>query len=454
MEQTPTSSSSVSLDTTTPPTNRQRWLFAITSIATFTPNSVVNALLLFLYVDVKGLPAQWGATALVIYAIYNAINNLLVGYLSDRTKTRWGRRIPYLMFGGVPWAIAFALLWTPPFDGTEQPIALLLYLIVGLMIFDALGSAVETAYVALMPEMFKTYSERTSVAVRMNVMSTTGSIVGLALAPILSSRLGYFEMGLIVATMMATAILVGLRGMVENPQLAYTRSPVFWESVRTAVFNQSFLTIAVAQLMLQIALGILGTGMVFFVKYSLNTSEEQLSIPLATVFLVSALMFYPWRRFVANRFDARTTMMIAYVAMLIAVIPMGFTRDIWELTLAAAGFGVALSGLMLIGNVIISDVIDEDHIKTGQRREGVYFGLNTFFNTLSRVVTAVLFGVVATIYGYDSSLTIQPESVGTGFRVYMAVFPFIGASLAIIALWYYPLHGERLTAIRRQLARN
>ena len=446
MEQAPTSSS-----TNSSSTNRQRWLFAITSIATFTPNSVVNALLLFLYVDIKGLPAQWGATALVIYAIYNAINNLFIGYLSDRTKTRWGRRIPYLMFGGVPWAAAFALLWAPPFDGAEQPISLLLYFIIGLMIFDAFGSAVETAYTALMPEMFKTYSERTSVAVRMNIMSTIGSIVGLALAPMLSSRLGYFEMGLIVAAMMATAVLIGLRGMVEDPQPAQTHSPIFWESVRSAVFNRSFLTVAVAQLMRSIATGILGTGMVFFVKYSLNTSEEQLSIPLATVFLVSALMLYPWRRFIANHFDARTTMMIAYVTMLITVIPMGLARNIWELTLAAVGFGIALSGLLLIGNVIISDVIDEDEIKTGQRREGIYFGLNTLFNTLSRVVAAVLFGVIATIYGYDSSLTIQPESVGTGFRVYMAFFPFVGALLAIIALWYYPLHGERLTSVRKQL---
>ncbi len=90
--------------------NTTRWLYAAAMLGLQIPAQVVNVSLLFFYTDVKRLPPQWSAIALTLYAIYNAINNPLLGYLSDRTKTRWGRRLPYMLFGTLPWMLIFALL--------------------------------------------------------------------------------------------------------------------------------------------------------------------------------------------------------------------------------------------------------------------------------------------------------------------------------------------------------
>ena len=101
-------------------------------------------MLLYFYTDVKHMPVSWAAIAMTIYAIYNALNNPVLGYIGDRTRSRWGRRIPYLLFCTAPYAVFFALLWMAPFDGRQNPVGLLIYFSIGLIIWEGLGTAVST----------------------------------------------------------------------------------------------------------------------------------------------------------------------------------------------------------------------------------------------------------------------------------------------------------------------
>jgi Na+/melibiose symporter-like transporter len=213
------------------------------------------------------------------YAVYNALNNPVMGYLSDRTRTRWGRRIPFILFGSIPYALFFALLFFAPFNGADQPLALLAWFIVGLFLFETLATVVQTAYYALLPEMFFDYTDRTSVSVRMNIFMTIGLIIGAAL-------------------------------------------PI---------------------------------------------------------------------------------------------------------------------------------VIDEDEIKTGQRREGMYFGMSGLIITLAYALSSVVFGWIASAYGYNPILTQQPESTALGFRIFISIPPAVGSLLAILSLLLYPLHGDRLREVKRLL---
>jgi GPH family glycoside/pentoside/hexuronide:cation symporter len=135
----------------------------------------------------------------------------------------------------------------------------------------------------------------------------------------------------------------------------------------------------------------------------------------------------------------------------ISVIPMGFVQNTVSAAIAAAGLGLGLAGLILIGDVIVADVIDEDEVITGQRREGMFFGMSKFIMKLSGSIVALWFGWIAPVYGYDSALAVQPESVGTGFRVFLTVPVVVSSILAIIALFFYPLYGERLKQIKETL---
>lgn len=435
-------------------TNANRWLYALTMLGLQIPVQVFNVSLLFFYTDVKRLPPQWSATALTLYAFYNAVNNPLIGYLSDRTQTRWGRRLPYLWFGTIPWLIIFGLLWLAPFNGNEQPIALLIYMIVGIVLYDGIGTAVNTAYYSLLPEMFPSYKERTDVAVRMNLFLTVALLAGVALPPLLAQQVGWGTMGLIFAIVALVATYSGYRGMFERGGPSASEDFSFFAAFKATFFNRSFLPMTVAQTMRFVTTNALSTGMIFYVKYSLGADAGQTTLILATAFIVAALALYPWRLLIANRFEARTTALCGYAATALAALPLWFVDTLQGAVIVAAFIGVAFAGIFLMDNVLIADVIDEDEVKTGQRREGMYFGLNGLVVTLSAAIVSVVFGIIAPAYGYDTRLAVQPESVATGFRVFMTGLPFVGCTLAFVALLTYPLHGQRLVAVKAELAQH
>lgn len=433
-------------------TNVNRWLYALTMLGLQIPVQVFNVSLLFFYTDVKRLPPQWSATALTLYAFYNAVNNPLIGYLSDRTQTRWGRRLPYLWFGTIPWLIIFGLLWLAPFNGNEQPVALLLYMVVGIVLYDGIGTAISTAYYSLLPEMFPSYEERTDVAVRMNLFLTVALLAGVALPPLLAQQVGWGTMGIIFALVALVATYSGYRGMFERGGPSVSEDFSFFAAFKATFFNRSFLPMTVAQTMRFVTTNALSTGMIFYVKYSLGADAGQTTLILATAFIVAALALYPWRLLIANRFEARTTALCGYAATALAAIPLWFVNTLQGAVIVAAFIGVAFAGIFLMDNVLIADVIDEDEVKTGQRREGMYFGLNGLVVTLSAAIVSVVFGIIAPAYGYDTRLAVQPASVATGFRIFMTGLPFVGCTLAFVALLTYPLHGQRLVAVKAELA--
>lgn len=416
------------------------------------PAQVFNVSLLFFYTDVQRLPPNWSATALTLYAFYNAFNNPLIGYLSDRTNSRWGRRLPYLLFGTFPWLIIFTFLWLAPFNGNDQPIALLIYLVIGIILYDGLGTAVSTAYYSLMPEMFTTYSERTDVAVRMNIFLTIALLTGVALPPILAQQLGWGTMGALFALLAGIPIYLGYHGMFERTTAAISEDYSFFTALRATFFNRGFLTMTVAQTMRFVTTNALSTGMTFYIKYSIGADPGQTSIILATAFIVAALALVPWRILIANRFEPRTTTLFGYAATALAVLPMWFVTSISGAIAGAALIGVAFAGIFLMDNILIADIIDEDEINTGQRRAGMYFGINGLVVTLSNALVSIVFGIIATAYGYDTRLAIQPESVALGFRIFMTGLPFAGCLLAFLVLLAYPLHGARLAKLKAQLA--
>jgi glycoside/pentoside/hexuronide:cation symporter, GPH family len=433
-------------------TNRQRWLYSLANLGNVIPYQAVGAVLLFYYSDVKHMPVAWMATAMTIYAIYNAFNNPLLGYLSDRTRSRWGRRIPYILFGTVPYAITFALLWMAPFDGRDNPVGLLVYFLIAVILWEGLGTAVSTAYYSLLPEMFMDYHERTDVAVRMNVVQTVGLLIGAALPPVLATALGYPVMGLIFAAISALALYLGLPGMFERKSYQDAPSIPLATALKATLLNRSFITVVLAQTLRFCATGALTTGMIFYMKYSLGADPGMTSIILAVAFVAAGIALWPWRHFIANRFEARTTTMIAYGFTGLSVIPLGLSHTMVAAMLSSALIGVGLAGLILMGDVIMADVVDEDDVKVGQRRAGMYFGMSGLIITLSSALVAQVFGWIMPLYGYDTALTVQPATVGDGFRVFMTVPSIIGCGLAVLALAFYPLHGKYLAEIKKALA--
>jgi GPH family glycoside/pentoside/hexuronide:cation symporter len=300
--------------------------------------------------------------------------------------------------------------------------------------------------------MFRSYSDRTKVAVSMNVIQVIGLFIGLAGAPILAEKLGWPLTGVLFAVVVVIVYYIGLRGMFEYRTSVQAESISFLEALKATYINRSFVTVVLSQTFRFVGTDTLAAGVLFYVTYSLGSDESFGSVILGVGFGVAALTLALWRKFVAEKFEPRTTLMIANGVMAFSVIPLGFAQTTLAAALGAAGLGLGLSGLILMGDVIVADVIDEDEVNTGQRREGMYFGMSKFIMTLSGSIVALWFGWIANAYGYDPALEIQPETVATGVRVFMTIPVIVSSILAIVALLFYPLYGERLKAVKDTLA--
>jgi len=429
------------------PTNKQRWLYSIANLGHSIPTQMVG-FVLFFFTDVKRLPVVIASGVMFAYSIWDAVNNPIMGYISDRTKSRWGRRIPYIKFGAVPFAISLIFIWMAPFDGVEQTTSLMLYMIFVPFLWEGLGTMTTTAYYSLLPEMFATYEDRTKVAVSMNIIQVIGLFIGMAGTPVLTDMLGWVPTAAIFAVITIITYYVGLPGMFERKSSVDANSIPFFDALKATFINRSFISVVISQTFRFVGTGTLTTGVLFYVKYSLEAGESFGSIILGVAFIVSAATLELWRRLIANRFEARTTLMIANAVMAVSVIPLGFAQNSTTAAIAAAGLGLGLSGLILMGDVIVADIIDEDEVKTGQRREGMYFGMSKFIMKLSGSIVALWFGWIAPAYGYDSALDLQPDTVAAGFRLFMTIPVIVSSILAIIALIFYPLYGERLQEIK------
>ncbi len=433
------------------PTSKQRWLYSIANLGHVIPAQMVG-FVLFFFTDIKRLPVAVASAVMFAYSIWDAVNNPIMGYISDRTKSRWGRRIPYIRFGAIPFALSLVFIWLAPYDGVEQTRALALYMIFVPFLWEGLGTMTTTAYYSLLPEMFVTYEDRTKVAVSMNIIQVIGLFIGMAGTPVLTDKLGWWQTAAIFALITIVTYFVGLPGMFERRSSVIAENVPFLDALKATFINRSFISVVISQTFRFVGTGALTTGVLFYVKYSLDMGESFGSVILGVAFIVSALTLELWRRLVASRLEARNTLMVANAVMALSVIPLGFATNTTTATIAAAGLGLGLSGMILMGDVIVADVIDEDEVKTGQRREGMYFGMSKFIMKLSGSIVALWFGWIAPAYGYDSALEVQPETVATGFRIFMTVPVIVSSFLAIIALFFFPLYGERLMRVKETLA--
>jgi GPH family glycoside/pentoside/hexuronide:cation symporter len=430
---------------------KTRIMYSLVSLGVATISEAIAGVIAFYIVDVKNLPVTWYSTFWFFYTIYNAFNNPALGFLSDRTRSRWGRRIPYVFFGGLPYAVAFALIFTAPFDGKDNPVSLLIYFGTMIVIWEGLYTAIATGYYGLLPEMFGTYRERTDVAAKMNIFQTVALVLGAALPPLLASILGWSGMAILLAVISVIAIYVGYPSLFEREDLKTDTSFPFGEALKATFLNRSYLTAAGAQSMRFFATGTLQAGILFYLKYSLKVDEGLATVILGIAFLMAMLTLYPWRSWVANKLDSRRTLMLANAVMILGIVPMGFSPNLTFTYAAAVVLGIGLGGLVLIGDVIMTEVVDEDEVKTGHQRAGMYFGMSGFLITLSGLLVSSVFGLLMPAFGYDTLLKVQPATVDLGFRIFLTVPTTIGFLLAITLLWLYPLHGKKLVDIREAL---
>lgn len=405
----------------------------------------------FFYVDVLRVPATSIAAGMVAFGIWNAVNDPLLGHWSDRTRSRWGRRRPYMIFGTLPLAVVFALIWSPPFAvGAAGP--LFLWFLGVILLFDFLYTAVILNWTALFPEIATQLEERARLSALRQMFGIFGLILGIALPPMLYSTIGWTAMGWGFAVIAAAFLWLSAWAARERPEFSAGEPLELLPALRHTLKNRAFVAFVAASIAVNFTFVALTAGFPFYAKYVLRIGEGQTSMLLGVVFLVALPMIFVWSR--ANvRWGPRTAARAAVVAFAVALSPFAVARSFAHGVGTAVLLGAGLAGLMVVLDILLADVIDADQVATGLRREGMYFGINGFLIRLGVSLQAVVMGGVFRATGYDPALGIagQPDTAVAGMRFLVTGVPILALGVAALALRAYPLHGETLAGIKARL---
>ncbi len=415
--------------------------YSFGAIATALSYQAFSTYIFFFYVDVIQLPSYLAASGMLVFAVWNAVNDPLAGYISDHTRSRWGRRIPYIALGAIPFGIIYFLLWVPPFSALSQTTLLFIYFLLFICLFDSFYTVTVLNWAALFPEMYPSLAERSEVNAYRQSFGMLGLVLGIALPPLIYGAWGWGPMGFVFGLIITVSLLIALWGSRERLEFSKDKPLAFWQSVKATFKNLSFITFVFSNLFVQFTFTIILASIPFFAKYILGANALQTSAILAAAFLTAIPMLYVWAK-LTNKFGAKKCFMASMIVLAVFLAPLFFVKSFAATVLFSALIGIGLSGFILISDIIISDVIDEDETNTGTRREGMYFGVNAFVTRFAIGLQAMSMGVVFTLTGYNPRALIQPEGFLIGLRSLIAIFPAIALILAFVIILFYPLSGK------------
>ncbi|WP_139993876.1 MFS transporter [Paenibacillus paridis] len=394
--------------------------------------------IVFYYVDVLGVEPGLISVAMVIHGIVNAVLNPLFGHISDRTSSRFGRRIPYMLFGMVPLAALFTAIWFPLGTGTE----VFWYFLTIVLLYDILFVMVVLNYSALFPEMFTTMKERATVSSWRQMFGIVGMIIGVALPPLVYGNLGWGPMGAIFAGIALVFFIVMVSSSKEKTVVDREKIG-FVESLKFTFSNKAFVLFVIGSFFVQFTFAMLPAAIPFFTKYVLGAEDASNTILLGAIFIAAIPCVYLWGRLV-QKWGARKTVLIAVSIYALAMVPFVFVSSVAAAALAAAAIGIGLAGLLVLLDVLLSEIIDEDEQRTKVRREGMYFGMNGFIVKWGVSLQAVVLGLILEATGYKKD-AVQAEAAVWGIRSMLSFIPFVALLIALVFFYLYPIRQTKST---------
>jgi GPH family glycoside/pentoside/hexuronide:cation symporter len=298
--------------------------------------------------------------------------------------------------------------------------------------------------------MFPTLPERSEVNSYRQTFGMLALILGVALPPLIYSTLGWDKMGLIFGSIITAVVLITLLGSREKKEFSMDKPLGIKDAISKTFTSRSFLAFVISNLFIQYTFTIILAAIPFFAKYVLNVGPKETSLMLLTTFLTAIAMMYFWRIF-AVRFGPKNTYMAAISFLAFSLLPFFVVKNYMACIISTSLVGIGLAGIILISDILISDVIDEDELRSGVRREGMFFGFNAFICRFAIALEAASLGIVFTLTGYNPNILGQSSSYILGLRLLIAGLPILSLIIAAVVMIFYPLSGKRLIEIRKEL---
>ncbi|MBD2341713.1 MFS transporter [Calothrix sp. FACHB-156] len=433
-----------------------------------TANIAIFFLLVF-FTNVAGIPAGLAGSILMVGKIWDAVNDPFVGFLTDKTKSRrWGRRLPWLLYGAIPFGVFFFLQWiVPPFSVW----GLFWYYVVIGLISQVFYTVVNLPYTAMTPELTQDYDERTSLNSFRFTFSIGGSILSLILSKIVFSVISDRAQQYLVLAAVCTIISVlglywcvyGTRDRVlafeaKRIQLEEPPSIPFIEQIKIAFTNKPFLFVIGIYLCSWLGVQITASIIPYFVVYCMRLQEADVPTVMIAVQGTALVMLFFWSN-LSKKVGKKIVYFLGMILWIIAAAGLYFLQP-GQLTLMyimaiMAGFGVSTA--YLVPWSMIPDVIELDELQTGQRREGVFYGFMVLLQKFGLAFGLFLVGNALQVYGFkeavagQTSLPTQPESALLAIRLAVGPLPTVCLIAGLVLTYFYPITREMHAEIMMKL---
>jgi GPH family glycoside/pentoside/hexuronide:cation symporter len=420
----------------------------------------VQFFLLFFYTDVVIIDPGLAGTALLVGKLtWDAINDPLIGYLSDRTRTRIGRRRPYMLIGAIPLALSTCLLYALP-SGLTAAVAFAGVLLTFLF-FDTMHTLVSVPYYAMTPELTHDYDERSSLtAVRM-VFSVLGYILGAAATAALAALLqdlfgwtekaGYGGMGAVFGLIAMVCVLITAVKVRERPtaEVQPSQLPPL-DAVKQTLRNRPFVQLVAAFFVSSFSFTLMTSLLPFYLTYQLDM-EDQVPLVLLVMLATIGLFLFPWI-WIANRINKGPAYALGLFIACSAVIgtfflPYGPTSLIYLIAFVA---GLGFSAQWVFPWSMLPDVVEIDQLQTRERREGIFYGVWALLTKFTAALGIAVSGWALDLFGYIPNV-VQTDTARLGIRLFFGLIPALAIIASLPLLIWYPIDRRSHAETRLQL---
>jgi len=422
--------------------------------------SAMQFFLLFYYTDVAGIdPVLAGSALMVGKLTWDAINDPLFGYWSDRTRSRFGRRRIYMLLGAVPLGIATWIMFSLPKGLTGLPAFLAVLL--SFWLIDSFHTMTNTPYSALTPELTRDYNERASLTSIRMVFSVLGYILGAALTTILAGifqgaglnlQQAWSATGAVFGAVALTTILITAFSVKERPELAGEPSklpPI--KAIFISFKNKPFIILMLAFILSSFSFTVLTALVPYFIQYQLNMGD-QVSFVLLVMLVMIGIFLIP-AKLISDKINKGPTYALGLFIASAAIITSFFfahgpTPLIYVIA-AIAGLGFSVQWICPWS--MLPDVVEYDEKMTGERREGIYYGLWAFLTKFTGALGVAVSGWALGLFGYVPNVE-QTANALFGIRFFFAIVPSIVILFSLPFLIWYPITRKNHAELVKELA--
>ncbi len=427
----------------------------------------VYAAFFFLFWETEvGLNVFIVALAYTIYAIWNAVNDPLVGYIADRPKKFWkkyGKRFPYVVTAGIPAILLLSAMFSPPYlDPISGAWIYFAWILITACSYELFFTFLSLNHFALYPDKFRLDEDRRKVGGIRMALSLVGTAVGFIIPPLFVTygvRQSYTAMSWIFVIINVIIFATIIPGHRESKALkqryiseASKEKESFLKSLKLVVTQKNFIVVMLV-LFFDSIIGASLTASIHYITKYLLEGEAELSTFLLAGFLLGALgSIFPWL-IIAQRWKNNRKMLILGVFLnTIFLLPFMFAQDLIGMILCTIFLGIGGGALRIGRNPVIADVIDEATVRNKRHLEGSFMGVYTFFLRLSLIVQGWIFAIVHWLTGFDANVTTQTELAKLGIRMHTALIPMILTLIGfVIFAFVYDLRPEKTRKIKEQL---